>query len=371
MNSNEARIGDLCRLIKGVYPTLKTEPGEYPLVVTAAYRRTASTFQIEGPAVCVPLVSSTGHGNAALHRVHYQEGKFAVANLLVALVPKNPEVTFSKYLYYLLQAKKDSYFVPLMKGTANVSLSVEKIGNVKIPLPSIGDQRRIATKLEAIAQRAEQSQAIQIVVESDLQSVLLGTFARLTANAPRMIMSEVAPLVRRRVTVDLETEYAELGVRSFGKGTFHKPSLTGAELGEKKISRIATGDLIFQIIFAWEGAVAVARSEDHGRVGSHRFLTCVPKPGIATANFLRFHFLTPEGLKQLGDASPGGAGRNRTLGLNAFANIPVPIPPIEKQYWFDKLCEKITAIRIAHASRASDLDALMPSVLNKIFKGKL
>src|SRR5205807_2237025 len=129
------KIRDVCSLVKGTYPTLKTEPGEYPLVVTAAYRRTASTYQLEGPAVCVPLISSTGHGDAALHRVHYQDGKFALANLLVALYPKDTSVCDAKYLYHLLMAKKDEYFVPLMLGTANVSLKEKDIANVKIPLP--------------------------------------------------------------------------------------------------------------------------------------------------------------------------------------------------------------------------------------------
>ena len=81
------RIGNICSMVKGTYPTMNTEPGEYPLVVTAKYRRSASTYQLEGSAVCIPLISSTGHGDAALHRVHYQEGKFALANLLVALIP--------------------------------------------------------------------------------------------------------------------------------------------------------------------------------------------------------------------------------------------------------------------------------------------
>jgi hypothetical protein len=68
------RLGDLCSLVRGTSPTLKTPPGDYPLVVTAEFRRSADSWQLEGPAVCVPLISSTGHGDAALHRVHYQEG---------------------------------------------------------------------------------------------------------------------------------------------------------------------------------------------------------------------------------------------------------------------------------------------------------
>ena len=154
-------ISDVCSLVRGVSPTLKTEPGEYPLVVTAAYRRSASTFQLEGPAVCIPLISSTGHGDAALHRVHYQEGKFALANLLVALLPKDPHVCDAKYLYYLLTARKDEYFVPLMLGTANVSLKEKDIAKVTIPLPSVEDQHWIVTQIEASAAKIQEARYLR------------------------------------------------------------------------------------------------------------------------------------------------------------------------------------------------------------------
>ena len=116
-------LGEICTIQKGTFPTLSTPPGDYPMVVTAAFRRSASSFDVEGPAVCIPTISSTGHGDAALHRVHYQEGKFALANLLVALLPRDPSVCDAKFLYYFLNAKRDQLLVPLMQGTANVSLT--------------------------------------------------------------------------------------------------------------------------------------------------------------------------------------------------------------------------------------------------------
>jgi hypothetical protein len=60
----ELPLGDLCSFEKGVSPTLKTETGEYPLVVTASYRRSSPDYQFDKAAVCIPLISSTGHGNA-------------------------------------------------------------------------------------------------------------------------------------------------------------------------------------------------------------------------------------------------------------------------------------------------------------------
>src|SRR5438552_16535948 len=129
------RVEDICTLVKGTYSSTTTEPGEFPLVITAQHRRSANTYQLEGPAVCIPLVSSTGHGDAALHRVHYQEGRFALANLLVALLPNDPLACDAKYLYHLLMTRKDELLVPLMQGTANVSLKEKDIASVEISLP--------------------------------------------------------------------------------------------------------------------------------------------------------------------------------------------------------------------------------------------
>jgi type I restriction enzyme, S subunit len=129
----------------------------------------------------------------------------------------------------------------------------------------------------------------------------------------------------------------------------------GAEVGTKKLFRIEPGDLLFNIVFAWEGAVAVAKPEDQGRVGSHRFLTCVPKSEVATAPFLCFHFLTERGLGQLGEASPGGAGRNRTLGLKALENIHVPVPPFDRQLWFDSIQSQLAGAMKLQARTATEL----------------
>jgi type I restriction enzyme, S subunit len=76
-------------------------------------------------------------------------------------------------------------------------------------------------------------------------------------------------------------------------------------------------------------------------------------------------------LELIRDASPGGAGRNRTLGLEALANISVPTPPIGAQLWFDKLHDRVDAMKKLQAETAAELDAMLPSILDKAFKGKL
>lgn len=95
-----------------------------------------------------------------------------------------------------------------------------------------------------------------------------------------------------------------------------------------------------------------------------------PPQGVTTSDFLRFYFLTPEGLAKLGEASPGGAGRNRTLGLQALTNIQVPIPPQAKQLWFNALQAKVRAMRAIREQAARDADALVPAMLHEVFNRK-
>jgi type I restriction enzyme S subunit len=238
---------------------------------------------------------------------------------------------------------------------------------LEVPLPPLAEQERIVRRLDAVEARLAARRRAAEAVEAELAQALAAAFQRITAHAPRARMGDVAPLVRRAVSIDVDAEYPELGIRSFGKGTFHKPALSGAEVGSKRLFEVHAGDLLFSNVFAWEGAVAVAQSADHGRFGSHRFITRRVDPARATADFLCYWFLTPEGLQRLGEASPGGAGRNRTLGLDALDRIEVPLPPLDAQRWFDRLQQKARAAREASAAASGELDRLLPALLAEAF----
>lgn len=246
----------------------------------------------------------------------------------------------------------------------------KQVLSYRIALPSLDEQRRIVRRLHTVAALVEERRRAIDAVERETQALLLKAFQRAIDGAPLRSMAEVAPLVRRPVDVAPEGTYPELGVRSFGRGTFHKPGIAGVEVGAKNLFGIEPGDLLFNIVFAWEGAVAIAQQEDKGRVGSHRFLTCVPDRQQATAKFLLFYFLTNEGLQKLGEASPGGAGRNRTLGLKKLELIEVPVPPLEAQGWFDHLQTRAREVQSIRARTAQEAEALIPAMLHEVFNGQ-
>jgi type I restriction enzyme S subunit len=182
-------------------------------------------------------------------------------------------------------------------------------------------------------------------------------------------VGDVLDLQRRRVLPEQGESYREIGLRSFGKGVFHKKPTTASELGTKKVFRIEPGDFLISNVFAWEGAVAVASEGERGLIGSHRFMTWTPKrPGEVDVDYLRHYFGSDAGLAQLRRASPGSAGRNRTLGIAAFENlvVPLPDPPEQRQIAvsLDRLDNHLTSLTTGNASGRQAL-TLMPRVLGQ------
>lgn len=233
------------------------------------------------------------------------------------------------------------------------------------------ETHRVIENVKMIDAQLSEVRRLRQEIQDDAKSLLHSVFHRLIQGAPYRPLAEIAPIVRRPVTIALDGAYPELGARSFGKGTFHKPTLRGAELDWQKLFRVHSGDLVISNIKAWEGAIAVATDADHGRVGLHRYITCVAKNGLATPEFLCFYLLTNEGIEQIQSASPGSADRNRTLAMSRLEEIRVPVPPIDQQQEFSALQAKVAAIHQAQAANQSELDALLPAVLDKAFRGEL
>jgi len=137
--------------------------------------------------------------------------------------------------------------------------------------------------------------------------------------------------VSRPVDVVSSGEYSQIGIRSHGKGIFHKAPVTGASLGDKRVFWVEPNALVVNIVFAWEQAVAVTTDREEGMVASHRFPMYVAKDFLAEPEFILRLFLTRKGKKLLELASPGGAGRNKTLGQKEFESLKIALPSPPEQ----------------------------------------
>ena len=127
------------------------------------------------------------------------------------------------------------------------------------------------------------------------------------------------------------SNYVKLAIRSHCKGTFHKPINSKEDgLDVDKMYLVEANNLIVNITFAWEHAIAITKPEDAGTYVSHRF----PQYKFVNGNIPAFYayvIKNPRMKYEMGLCSPGGAGRNRVLKQNDFLLIPMARPCIEEQ----------------------------------------
>lgn len=315
------------------------------------------------------ILSKIDARNGAIGIVPTELDGAVVSNDFPSFTFSDPHRSDPAYMGWLVRSVA---FVELCRaaseGTTNrVRIKEDRFLAQEVPLPPLAEQQAIAAHLDVLADKSRQLTIHLDAIETDADRLLALRFCDSITGVPHRPMSEVAPLVRREVVIDPEASYPELGIRSFGKGTFHKQAIAGMELGTKRLFRIEAGDLLFSNVFAWEGAIAIAQPGDNGRYGSHRFMTCVADQRMVLTKFLRYYLLGPEGLEKVREASPGGAGRNRTLGVEKLGIIEVPVPPLPAQHAFVSLQTCVHALKARHTAIRASSSALLPATLERLF----
>lgn len=197
-----------------------------------------------------------------------------------------------------------------------------------VPLPPLSEQRKIADILqtwddaiETSTRSIEWRQNLYRGLRSELidwssgRRVGLRTFLK--------PMSRPVPRPNER--------YIALSIRSHGKGTYTRAVEKPEDVDMDTLYVAKAGDIIVNITFAWEGAVALVPPEHDGGLVSHRFPTFVPVPADANARYLRHVLRMPRFTYLLGIVSPGGAGRNRVLSKGDFLDLEVPLPEVGEQ----------------------------------------
>ncbi len=136
-------------------------------------------------------------------------------------------------------------------GDRRRTLNPEALFACEIPLPSLAEQQRIVAKIEKLADMIHETGYLHNKIVNDFERLLMSAYHQIADNAPRMTMRVVAPLNRRPAIIDTEKNYPQVSVRSFGRGTFHKPPLAGNEITWQKPFLVKAGDILISNIKAW------------------------------------------------------------------------------------------------------------------------
>ena len=220
--------------------------------------------------------------------------------------------------------------------SANTNINQGALNTLTIIFPSRQEQEKIVEVLEtwdSYLEKLIDTIKCKKAIKKDLMHKLLEGKMRVPGFSKRW---ELKPLsfyinLTLRPVSKPDTNFMALGIRSHCKGTFQKRDFDPNKIAMDILYKAQKDDLIVNITFAWEGAIAIVKQEDSGGLVSHRFPTYVFKKNIGCAAYFRQFIQTKRLRHLLKLISPAGAGRNRVMSKKDFLNLKVQIPDYEEQ----------------------------------------
>jgi len=225
----------------------------------------------------------------------------------------------------------------ITQGSSNININANNIKSLVIPLPPLPEQKAIAHILglmdEAINKNNKVIAQKELRKKWQIQNLLTGK-KRLEGFEKEKwrtkLLKDVLIPISRPVPKP-SIPFLALGIRSHGKGTFLKYDFDPNKIEMDTLFVVRENDLIVNITFAWEGAIAIVKKEDDGALVSHRFPTFNFNPANGVVDYFRHFILQPRFKYLMGLISPGGAGRNRVLDKRDFLKLEVKVPSVSEQ----------------------------------------
>jgi type I restriction enzyme S subunit len=257
-------------------------------------------------------------------------------------------------------------------GSAAVSkltLNPPKFLRLTIALPCLEEQRRLVMRIESLWKRISESQRLgsQIAQES---GALLRSLLRDDVIAPTP-MRELVTLRRPDVRVEPEENYQFAGVKSFGRGVFRGPRKRGSEFSYRLLTRLNAGDFVYPKLMAWEGAFGVVPSDCHGFVVSPEFPVFSVDVETVLPEVLHTHFTSPDVWPVVSGSSTGTNVRRRRLHPETFLDYRFPLPTRKTQVRLRDVRNALELMSPLLDQSVAELNALLPSILDRAFRGQL
>jgi type I restriction enzyme S subunit len=176
--------------------------------------------------------------------------------------------------------------------------------------------------------------------------------------------------VERKIILDESTQYDCVGVRWYGKGAFVRDRLQGTDITRKQQWLIKTGDIVYNKLFAWKGAFAIADKQVDGCIVSDKFPTYEVDLTKIDPFFLRYYFRTPELALQAQNLSKGAAAISKlTLNPPQFWDLTIPLPPLDEQQRIvariEELAARIEEARGLRREAVEESDVIFTSAVNE------
>lgn len=333
-------------------------------------------------------------GDVVYNKLFAWKGSFAIADDSVngcivsdkfPTYEVNLEIIHPDFLrYYFRTPQLAQQAQDLSKGAAAISkltLNPPQFWDLIIPLPPLEEQRRIVAKIDELSSKIEEAHLLRHQAVPEAQA--------LTASALEWIFPEKEDMryeyqLVREAIVSHKQGYYRSGKLPEGEVYFARITDISDDsyLNYDSMPRVTVDDASLEAFRVKPNDFLFARTGGAGRFGfATKSLDCIFASYLIRfkfksdylPEFLRHYFLSPRFQNKIRARIHGGANQN--VHAEDIKDAAIPIIPISEQRsiveYLDRLAEKVEALKGLQADTSTELVALLPSILDKAFKGEL
>jgi len=305
-------------------------------------------------------------------------GDFPVFNVNAARVEPHFLEWMTKTKDFIEICKKAS------EGTTNrVRLKEEKFLEMVVAIPSLPEQRKIVAQIENISQKLSEAHKLQEVTQKEIDALIDSELKRIFGKASGWksgVMPDFVTVNPTRAQADFKAaetvSFVPMSAVDEVSGTIKEKISKPFYQVSKGYTYFEDGDVIFAKITPCmqNGKSAIAENLENGiGFGSTEFHVLRPGPEIK-AEWLHLLVRSKEFRKDAATHFKGTAGQQRAP--NSFLkNKVITVPSLPEQdrliKYFKYFKEKLSQLGQIQIKLDKEIQSLMPSVLDKAFKGEL
>ena len=254
----------------------------------------------------------------------------------------------------------------------------------EIPLPPLTEQQRIVAQIEELVRKIEQATALRHQSDDEVQALVGATASRLFHRFTDTKQIEEIAQVRggiqkgpHRTPGANPVRYLTVAHVQRNKILTNDPRFFEVTPEELERWRLVSGDvLIIEGNGSAEqiGRTALFRGEIVNCVHQNHVIRIRPNHKWMLPEFLNSFLNSVAGQHAVQSQSRTTSGL-RTLSVGRIKAIRIPVPPLEQQQQtvnqLAELGEYADTLRKYQSAASHELSALMPSILDKAFRGEL
>jgi type I restriction enzyme S subunit len=304
-----------------------------------------------------------------------------------AYIPKKEKVDV-RYLWRLLRSRTFrellQEFVP---GGIKTELKAKRLLPVSVPLPPVSEQQRIVTRIEEMAARIEEACGLRRQTSDEIKFLQNRSidFVINHFNSPRRPLEQflAEPLMNglslpgSKINRESGIPFAKVGVVNTGVFNPREVKMVDINLtadspywlkcGDIVVSRGNTTDLV-GLAAVYEGIPPQCAIPD-------LLIRIRVVPELADPRFIAIFFRSQEARNYIESQVTGTSPTMKKISQPKLRSLLIPVMSLAEQHrivaYLDDLQSKVDALKRLQAETSAELDALLPSILDKAFKGEL